>query len=111
VVLLGALGGIAVAAQDKYALQVPGGLAFSKFRGYQDWQTVAVSHNGNLIATILGNPAMIAAHEAGIPSNGEPFPDGAKLAKTDRTHSDLVTERTHRRRRTTPSPDSDATQS
>jgi hypothetical protein len=81
VALLSALGGIAIAAQDKYALQVPGGLAFSEFRGYEDWQTVAVSHNGNLIATILGNPAMIAAYKAGIPGNGRPFPDGAKLAK------------------------------
>jgi Cytochrome P460 len=81
VALLSALGGIAIAAQDKYALQVPGGLAFSEFRGYDDWQTVAVSHNGNLIATILGNPAMIEAYKAGIPGNGKPFPDGAKLAK------------------------------
>jgi hypothetical protein len=81
VALLGALSGIAIAAQDKYALQVPGGLAFSEFRGYEDWQTVAVSHNGDLIATILGNPAMIEAYKAGIPGNGKPFPDGAKMAK------------------------------
>jgi Cytochrome P460 len=81
VALLGALGGIAVAAQDKYALRVPGGLAFSEFRGYEDWQTVAVSHNGKLIATILGNPAMIEAYKAGIPGNGKPFPDGAQMAK------------------------------
>ena len=53
------LAGMALAAQDKYALQVPGGLAFSEFRGYEDWQTVAVSQNGKLIETILGNPAMI----------------------------------------------------
>jgi hypothetical protein len=79
--LLAALGGIALAAQDRYALQAPGGLAFSEFRGYEDWQTVAVSHNGNMIATILGNPAMIEAYKAGIPGNGKPFPDGAKMAK------------------------------
>ncbi len=81
VALLAALGGIALAAQDKYALQVPGGLAFSEFRGYEDWQTVAVSQNGDTIETILGNPAMIGAYEAGIPGNGKPFPDGAKMAK------------------------------
>jgi hypothetical protein len=81
VALLAALGGIAVAAQDKYALQVPGGLAFSEFRGYDDWQTIAVSQNGSTIETILGNPAMIAAYKAGIPGNGKPFPDGAKMAK------------------------------
>ena len=81
VALLAALGGISLAAQDKYALQVPGGLAFSEFRGYEDWQTVAVSQNGKMIETILGNPEMIGAYKAGIPGNGKPFPDGAKMAK------------------------------
>jgi hypothetical protein len=56
-------------AQDKYSLQVPGGLAFSDFRGYEDWQTIAVSHNGDKLATILGNPVMIEAYKAGIPGN------------------------------------------
>ncbi len=82
VALLAALGGIALAAQDKYALQVPGGLAFSEFRGYDEWQTVAVSQNGDRIETILGNPTMIEAYKAGIPGNGKPFPDGARIAKT-----------------------------
>ncbi len=76
-----ALACAALAAQDKYALQVPGGLAFSEFRGYEDWQTVAVSQNGHMIETILGNPAMIEAYKAGIPGNGKPFRDGAKMAK------------------------------
>ncbi|HML11387.1 MAG TPA: cytochrome P460 family protein [Stellaceae bacterium] len=79
--LLAELGGVAFATQDKYALQVPGGLAFSEFRGYEDWQTVAVSQSGDKIETILGNPAMIEAYKAGIPGNGKPFPDGAKMAK------------------------------
>ena len=35
----------------------------------------------NLLAVILGNPAMIDAYKAGIPGNGKPFPDGAKMAK------------------------------
>ena len=81
VALLAALGGIALAAQDKYALEVPGGLAFSEFRGHDEWQTVAVSQNGSMIETILGNPEMIGAYKAGIPGNGKPFPDGAKMAK------------------------------
>jgi Cytochrome P460 len=81
VALLAALGGAALAAQDRYALQVPGGLAFSEFRGYDEWQTIAVSQNGALIETILGNQAMIDAYKAGIPGNGKPFPDGAKMAK------------------------------
>ena len=78
---LAVLGGRAISAQDKYTLQVPGGLAFSEFRGYEDWQTVAVSQNGHMIETILGNPAMIEAYKAGIPGNGKPFPDGARMAK------------------------------
>ena len=76
-----ALGGLALAAQDRYTLQVPGGLAFADFRGYEDWQVVAVSHNGDKLATILGNPAMIEAFKAGSPGNGKPFPDGARMAK------------------------------
>jgi len=71
----------AVAAQDKYTVKVPGGLAFSEFRGYEAWQVVSISQNGNLIAAILGNPVMIDAYLAGVPCNGKPFPDGAKMAK------------------------------
>jgi hypothetical protein len=65
----------------KYALKIPNGLAFSDFRGYESWQTISVSHNGDLLAVILGNPAMIAAYKAGIPGNGKRFPDGARMAK------------------------------
>jgi Cytochrome P460 len=72
--------GVALSAQDKYTLNVPNGLAFSEFRGYDAWQVVAISH-GTLLAVILGNPAMINAYKAGIPGNGKPFPDGAKMAK------------------------------
>jgi hypothetical protein len=67
--------------QDKYTVKVPGGLAFSEFKGYESWQVVSVSHNAKAIAVILGNPAMIRAYEAGIPANGKPVPDGAKMAK------------------------------
>ena len=76
-----ALACAALAAQDKYALEVPGGLAFSEFKGYEDWQVIAASHNGDKIAIILGNPTMIEAYKAGIPGNGKPFPDGARMAK------------------------------
>ena len=71
----------AFAAQDRYSLQVPGGLAFADFRGYEDWQVIALSHDGDKVAIILGNPAMIEAYKAGISGNGKPFPDGAKMAK------------------------------
>jgi hypothetical protein len=73
--------GVAISAQDKYTVKVPGGLAFSEFRGYEDWQMISVSHNGPRLAVILGNPTMINAYKAGIPGNGKPFPDGSKMAK------------------------------
>jgi hypothetical protein len=73
--------GTAISAQDKYTLKVPNGLAFADFKGYEGWQTIAVSHNGGALAVILGNPAMIDAYKAGIPGNGKPFPDGARMAK------------------------------
>jgi hypothetical protein len=73
--------GAAISAQDRYTLKVPNGLAFSEFRGYDGWQVIAISQNGGLIAVILGNPAMISAYKAGVPGNGRPFPDGAKMAK------------------------------
>ena len=79
--VLAALGSVAFATQDKYTVRVPNGLAFSEFRGYEDWQTVTVSQSGDVMAVILGNPAMIAAYRAGIPGNGQQFPDGAKMAK------------------------------
>lgn len=71
----------AISAADRYALRVPNGLAFSEFRGYQNWAVIAMSENGGKVAVILGNPAMIAAFKSGIPGNGKPFPDGARMAK------------------------------
>jgi hypothetical protein len=72
--------GALVYADDKYAVKVPNGLAFSEFKGYEGWQTISMSHGG-LLAVILGNPAMIDAYKAGVPANGKSFPDGAKMAK------------------------------
>jgi Cytochrome P460 len=80
-VFLSVLVALAMAAQDKYTLKVPGGLAFSEFKGYESWQVVSTSQDGPLVAAILANPVMIKAYQAGIPGNGQPFPDGSKLAK------------------------------
>jgi hypothetical protein len=80
-VLSSILAGIALAAQDRNSVQVPGGLGFAEFKGYEDWQVIAASHNGDEIAIIFGNPAMIEAYKSGIPGNGKPFPDGARMAK------------------------------
>src|SRR6476469_1071414 len=70
-----------LAVQDKYTVKVPGGLAFSEFRGYEGWQAISISRNERVVAVILGNPVMIEAYQAGIPANGQPVPDGAKMAK------------------------------
>jgi hypothetical protein len=78
---------MALAAQDKYIVKVPNGLPFSDFRGYEDWQTVAVSQieSANILRAILANPVMIEAFRAGAPENGKTFPDGSKIAKLEWT--------------------------
>src|SRR3954451_8188860 len=68
-------------AKDKYTVKVPGGLAFSDFKGYESWEAVGVSRNEQALALILANPVMIQAYRAGFPGNGKPIPDGAKMAK------------------------------
>ena len=80
-VWLAVVAGLAISAQDKYTVKVPGGLAFSEFRGYEAWQAISTSPNERVVAMILGNPLMIEAYRSGIPGNGKPVPDGAKMAK------------------------------
>jgi hypothetical protein len=79
--VLAVSGGLAIAAQDKYTVQVPGGLAFSEFRGYEDWPVVAVSQPEGKLNVIVANTVMIDAYLAGIPDNGQAFPDGSMMAK------------------------------
>ena len=91
VLLLAVLAASADSAQDKYTVKVPGGLAFSEFKGYESWQLVSISQDGGKMAVILGNPTMIEAYQAGIPGNGKPFPDGAKMAKIHWTPKKMET--------------------
>src|SRR5262249_22106913 len=84
-VVLAVAAGIALAQQDKYSLKVPNGLAFAEFRGYEDWQDVAVSETENGIKVIVANPAMMAAYRDGLPADGKQFPDGSKVAKIEWT--------------------------
>jgi hypothetical protein len=86
--LLAALGGRSSSAQDKqdkYTLQIPGGLAFSEVRGYEQWQVVgpSLTDAANVIRVIVANPVMIKAYEDGVPGNGKPFPDGSKIVKIE----------------------------
>src|ERR1700730_8025914 len=82
-VSLSVLVALAMAAQDRYTLKVPNGLAFSDFRGYEDWQVVAPSQTdaANVMRVILANPEMMKAYREGIPGGGKPFPNGSKIAK------------------------------
>src|SRR5579863_734478 len=68
-------------AKDKYSLISPGGIAFSDFRGYEDWATVSSAHTDDVLKVIVANPEMIKAFKSGIPGNGQPFPDGSMIVK------------------------------
>jgi len=84
-ILLGVLSSIALAAQDEYTVRVPNGLAFSDFRGYENWEDVAVSETETGIKVIVANPTMMAAYRDGLPADGKKFPDGSKIAKIEWT--------------------------
>jgi hypothetical protein len=76
--------GAAVYAQDKfdkYSLKSPSGIAFSDFRGYEDWAVVSSARTDKELKVIVANPAMIKAYKAGVPGNGQPFPEGSKIVK------------------------------
>src|SRR5256885_4492363 len=79
--VLAVLVATAVYAQDKYSLKSPSGIAFSDFKGYEDWSVVSSARTEQVLKVIVANPTMIAAYKAGIPGNGKPFPEGSKIAK------------------------------
>src|SRR6476646_10060689 len=74
-------GVVAVYAQDKYSLKSPSGIAFSDFKGYEDWSVISSARTDKELKVIVGNPTMIKAYKAGVPGNGQPFPEGSKAAK------------------------------
>ena len=54
--VLAAVGG-AVYAQvaDKYSLKSPGGIAFSDFKGYEDWPVVSSARTDQVLKVIVAN--------------------------------------------------------
>src|SRR6185369_11925875 len=78
---LAVLAGGATSAPDKYSLKSPAGIAFSDFKGYEDWAVVSSARTDEVLKVIVGNPAMIKAYKAGVPGNGQPFPEGSKIVK------------------------------
>jgi Cytochrome P460 len=81
IAMLALLAAGANSAQEKYSLKSPGGIAFSDFRGYEDWAVVSSSHTDERLKVIVGNPIMINAFKAGIPGNDQTFPDGSMIVK------------------------------
>jgi hypothetical protein len=79
--VLAALVATAVYAQDKYSLKSPSGIAFSDFRGYEDWSVASSARTDEVLKVIVANPTMITAYKAGVPGNGQPFPDGSMIVK------------------------------
>jgi hypothetical protein len=88
--VLSALGVVALFAQgqnnNKYSLKSPSGIAFSDFRGYEDWADVSSARTDEILKVIVANPKMINAFKAGIPVNGQPFPDGSMIVKLQWKH-------------------------
>jgi hypothetical protein len=88
--LLAVLGGVVLYAhaqdKDKYSLKSPGGIAFSDFRGYEDWSVVSSARTEDalpeeILKVIVGNPAMIKAYKTGVPGDGHVFPEGSMIVK------------------------------
>jgi cytochrome P460 len=84
--VVGALGGTVASAQDKYSLKSPSGIAFSDFKGYEDWAVISSARTDDILKVIVGNPTIIKAYKEGVPGNGKPFPDGSKIAKLQWKH-------------------------
>ncbi|HXJ88168.1 MAG TPA: cytochrome P460 family protein [Candidatus Binatia bacterium] len=84
------LGTVALFAQgqdkDKYSLKSPSGIAFSDFRGYEDWAHVSSARTDEILKVIVANPTMIKAFKAGVPGNGQSFPDGSMIVKLQWKH-------------------------
>ncbi|HEX3353629.1 MAG TPA: cytochrome P460 family protein [Terriglobales bacterium] len=90
IAVLAVLGAVALYAQsqnnDKYSLKSPSGIAFSDFRGYEDWAVVSSARTEaplpeEILKVIVANPVMIKAYKAGVPGNGQPFPEGSMIVK------------------------------
>jgi hypothetical protein len=81
VAVLAVLVATAVYAQEKYSLKSPSGIAFSDFKGYEDWAVVSSARTDEVLKVIVGNPTMITAYKAGVAGNGQPFPEGSMIVK------------------------------
>jgi hypothetical protein len=67
--------------EDKYSLKSPSGIAFSDFKGYEDWAAVSSARTDEVLKVIVANPKMIRAFKAGVPGKGQLFPEGSMIVK------------------------------
>ena len=81
-VWLAVLGGLAISAQDKYTVKVPGGLAFSDFKGYEDWQFVSMSQTDDRLKVILANPTMIPPTRSAFLAMASRSPTAPRLRRS-----------------------------
>jgi hypothetical protein len=81
VAVLAVLAAAGFYAQDKYSLKSPSGIAFSDFRGYEDWAVVSSARTDDVLKVIVANPQMIKSYKGGVPGNGQTFPDGSRIVK------------------------------
>jgi Cytochrome P460 len=81
-VLLAGFASLAIAAQDKYSLKL-GKLSFGDFRGYENWENIAVSQTEKQMKVILANDVMMKAYRQGLPADGKLFPEGSKIVKIE----------------------------
>jgi cytochrome P460 len=66
---------------DKYSLTSPDGIAFSDFKGYEDWALASSARTDEVQKVIVANAEMIAAFKSGVPGSGQPFPEGSRIVK------------------------------
>ena len=71
----------AFAAQDRYTLRCRAASRSPSSRDTRIGRSSLSVTTAIRSHVIVGNPAMIEAYKAGIPGNGKPFPDGARMAK------------------------------
>ena len=92
-VFLSVLVALAMAAQDRYTLKVPNGLAFSDFKGYEDWQVVAPSQTdaANVMRVILANPVTMKAYRAAFRPTASPSPRAPRSPRSNGNRKKLPT--------------------
>ena len=77
------LGSLALAAQDKYTLQIPNGLSWSEFRGYEYWKDVAVSQTETSLKVIAANDLMIMRIGTAFPATASFFPTAPRSRRSN----------------------------